>query len=98
VWIDARTFLEARIEGQPRRLDGTDHPVEVYFRDFRQVDGLQIPFILETRVLPVGKTAAGFRDPPVPPERIVIEKAVVNAQIQEALFSRPEIGAASNAQ
>lgn len=27
VWVDAQTFLEAKVEGQPRRLDGTYHPV-----------------------------------------------------------------------
>ena len=43
VWIDAKTFLETKIEGTPRRLDGLEHPVEVYFRDYRNVDGLQIP-------------------------------------------------------
>jgi outer membrane lipoprotein-sorting protein len=96
VWIDAQTFLELKIEGQPRRLDGTDHPVEVYFRDYRQVSGLQIPFVLETQVLPVAKTALGFKDTPVPSERTVIEKVVVNPRLDEALFSKPEIVVASN--
>lgn len=31
VWIAAKTFLEAKIEGQPRRLDGVYRPVEVSF-------------------------------------------------------------------
>jgi hypothetical protein len=97
VWIDAQTFLEAKIEGQPRRLDGVDHPVEVYFRDFRPVNGLQIPFVLETRVLPVGKTALGMRDPPVPPEKVIIEKAVVNPKLDESRFAKPQIGVSSNA-
>jgi len=92
VWIDALSFLEAKIEGQPRRLDGTDHPVEVYFRDYRQVDGLEIPFVLETKVLPVAKTTTGLRDVPVPPERIGIDKVVVNPKFDEALFSKPEAG------
>jgi hypothetical protein len=91
VWVDAKTFLEAKTEGQPRRLDGTDHPVEVYDRDYRTVDGLQIPFVLETRVLPVGKNALGVRDTPVPPERIVIEKVVVNPKVEEKLFSKMEV-------
>jgi hypothetical protein len=95
VWVDAVTFLEAKIEGQPRRLDGTDHPVEVYYRDYRAVDGLQIPFLLETRVLPVGKNALGLRDTPVPPERIVIDKVVVNPKIEEKLFSKMEVPAVS---
>jgi hypothetical protein len=95
VWVDAVTFLEAKIEGQPRRLDGTDHPVEVYYGDYRNVDGLQIPFTLETRVLPVGKNASGFRGTPVPPERIVIDKVVVNPKVEEKLFSKMEAPAVS---
>jgi hypothetical protein len=95
VWVDAKTFLEAKFEGQPRRLDGTEHPVEVYYRDYRTVDGLQIPFVLETRVLPVGKNALGIRDTPVPPERIVIEKVVVNPKVEEKLFSKMEVPAVS---
>jgi hypothetical protein len=97
VWIDAQTFLEAKIEAQPRRMDGTDHPVEVYFRDYRQVDGLQIPFILETRVLPVARVAGGFRDTPVPPERIVINRVVVNPKFDEALFSNLDANAGLSA-
>lgn len=92
VWIDAQTFLEAKMEGQPRRLDGTDHPVEVYFRDYRQVSGLQIPFLLETRVLPVAQTASRMKEPPVPPEKTVIEKVLVNPRLDEARFTKPEIG------
>jgi len=95
VWIDAETFLESKIEGTPRRLDGTEHPVEVYYRDYHTVDGLKIPFVLETRVLPVGRTALGLRDTPVPPEKITIEKVVVNPKLDEKLFSKLEIPSAS---
>ena len=97
VWIDAQTFLEVKMEGQPRRLDGVDHPVEVYLRDYRPVSGLQVPFLLETRVLPVAKTALGLKDPPVPPERTIIDRVVVNPKLDEALFSKPEVAVASNA-
>jgi hypothetical protein len=55
------------------------------------VDGLQIPFLLETRVLPVGTNALGISDTPVPPERIIIEKVVVNPKIEEKLFSKMEV-------
>ena len=95
VWIDTQTFLETKIEGQPRRMDGTDHPTEVYFRDYRTVEGLQIPFALETRIVPVTKTALGFPDVPVPPERTMIEKVIVNPKLDEALFSKLEPGAAA---
>lgn len=91
VWVDADTFLEAKIEGQSRTLDGREHPVEVYYRDYRTVDGLRIPFLLETRVLPVGKNALGLRDTPVPPEKIVIDKVEVNPKFDEQLFSNVEL-------
>jgi hypothetical protein len=95
VWVDAKTFLETKIEGQPRTLDGTEHPVEVYYRDYRTVDGLQIPFVLETRVLPVGRNALGLRDTPVPPEKIVIDKVVLNSKLDEKLFSNVEVATVS---
>ena len=91
VWVDAQTFLEAKIEGTPRRLDGTNHPVEVYYRDYRNVNGLEIPFVLETRVVPVTKNAIGLRDTPVPPERTLIEKVVINPGFDAGLFSKPAI-------
>jgi hypothetical protein len=97
VWIDAETFLEAKIEGQPKRMDGTDHPVEIYFRDYRPVEGLEIPFILETRVLPVAKNALGLRDTPVPPEKIIVDKVVVNPKFDDSLFAKLEVGLAASA-
>jgi len=97
VWIDAQTFLEAKIEGQPRRLDGIYHPVEVYYRDYRPVNGLQIPYVLETKVLPVTPKSAMLKDPAVPPEKVIIDKVVVNPNIEEARFSKPEAGVASKA-
>jgi len=96
VWIDAKTFLEAKIEGTPRRLDGIEHPVEVYYRDYRQVSGLQIPFVLETKVLPVGKTTSRADSTSLPVERIAIEEVEVNPKFDASLFSKPEIQAALN--
>jgi hypothetical protein len=95
IWIDAETFLEAKMEGQSRRLDGVEHPVEIYYRDYRRVDGLQIPYLLETMVLPVTRTAAGPKDPPVPVEKIVIEKITVNPKLDDSLFLKPVVTAAA---
>jgi hypothetical protein len=97
VWVDAETFLEAKMDGQPRRLDSVEHPVEIYFRDYRQVNGLEIPYVLETRVLPVAKTAHGLKDPSVPAEKIVIEKVSVNSKLEDSLFTKPLVTASSNA-
>lgn len=96
VWIDAKTFLEAKIEGAPRRLDGIEHPVEVYYRDYRQVNGLQIPFVLETKVLPVGKPSTREQAIAVPLERIALEGVEVNPKLDASLFSKPDIQTAQN--
>jgi hypothetical protein len=97
VWIDAQTFLETKMGGQPRRFDGVYHPVEVYFRDYHAVNGLQIPFVLETKVLPVAQTGQKSMTPPIPVEKTVIEKVAVNPNLEESRFSKPDVGAASSA-
>ena len=71
--------------------------MEIYYRDYRPVNGLQMPFVLETRVLPVAPTAQGVRSPPVPPEKITLDKVVVNPNLEASRFSKPQIGVASKA-
>src|SRR2546429_259181 len=56
VWVDAKTFLETKIEGTPRRLDGKYHPVEVNYRDYRAVRGLMMAHVMETKVPGVKQT------------------------------------------
>ncbi|MBS0579494.1 MAG: outer membrane lipoprotein-sorting protein [Proteobacteria bacterium] len=77
-WVDAQSFLEVKIEGTPRRLDGRMHPVEVYLRDYRSVAGVQIPHLIETRLEGVERT-----------ERIVVEKAAVNVPLDDGRFAKP---------
>src|SRR4029077_11859670 len=91
VWVDAETFLEAKIEGHPRRLDGTEHPVEIYYRDYRTVDGLRIPFCLDTKVRTVAKTTLGVKDTPVPTEKIIIDNVAVNPKLDEWRFAKLEV-------
>ena len=62
------------------------HPVEVYYRDYRAVSGLQVPFVLETKVLPVTPRMATS----YPTEKIVIEKVVVNPKLDTSLFAKPQ--------
>lgn len=78
VWVDADSFLEVKIEGTPRRLDGKYHPVVTYFRDYRQVNGLVIPYLNETAVEGVKRT-----------EKIKIESVTVNPNLEENLFAKP---------
>ncbi len=95
-WIDAQTFLETKIEGQPRRLDGIEHPVEVYYRDYRQVNGLQIPFVLETRVLQLAKPGSRVSGSTVRVERIAIDNVELNPKLDASIFAKPEVQTASN--
>ena len=77
LWIDAQTFLEVKIEGTPRRLDGRYHAVATYFRDYRPVNGVMVPYLLETAVEGVRQT-----------EKIRIETVAVNPQLDETLFAK----------
>jgi hypothetical protein len=78
MWIDAKTFLDVKLEGVPRRMDGKMHDVYVYQRDFRKVEGVTIPFTIETAV-------AGYPDT----HKMIIEKAAVNPKLDDALFTKP---------
>jgi len=78
VWVDAGTFLETKIEGTPRRLDGKYRPVATYLRDYRSINGLMMPYLLETAVEGVSDT-----------EKIEIESIVSNPKLDDSLFAMP---------
>ena len=77
VWVDAQTFLEVKVDGA-RRLDGKPRPVFTYFRDWRTVDGLLVPHVLET-------TVDGVRGS----ERIRVEHVAVNPPLDASRFEPP---------
>jgi outer membrane lipoprotein-sorting protein len=79
VWVDTQTFLEVKIEGVPRRMDGKMRPVEIYFRDYRPVNGLMVPYVLETTVEGVKQS-----------NKMNIESVVVNPKLEDALFAKPK--------
>jgi len=76
VWIDAGTFLEVKVEGTPRRMDGKLRPVSIYLRDYKNVNGLMVPYVIETAV-------EGNRDT----HRILIENVAVNQKLEDSLFT-----------
>src|SRR5581483_5482056 len=76
VWVDARIFLETKIEGSPRRLDGRYHPVVTYLREYRPEGGLMIAHLIETAVQGVQQT-----------EKIKIEKVAVNPPLDNSRFA-----------
>jgi len=93
LWIDAKTFLEVKIEGAPRRMDGKMHPVEIYYREFGPVSGLTVPHLLETKVL-------GLTPPRTRPKgkmrpnsyKMTIENVVLNPNLDDSRFTKPDLG------
>jgi len=77
-WIDAQSFLEVKVDGTPRKLDRKPHAVSILLRDYRSVDGLMIPHLIETDVQGVQRA-----------ETIRIEKVLVNPRLAESRFAKP---------
>jgi outer membrane lipoprotein-sorting protein len=83
LWVDAATFLEAKISGEPRKLDGRPHDVAIYYRDFRTVNGLKVPYGLETVVAGVSQR-----------HKMAIRTVTVNPPLNDALFAKPSVAVA----
>src|ERR1700730_7023758 len=101
VWVDAETFLEIRYD-RPAGGPGLAAPsgvgaetaagpsaaggaraavgrtVSVVYRDYKTTDGLKIPSLIETGVAPGAQ-----------PDRMVIERVVLNPPLNEQTFSLP---------
>jgi len=75
LWIDAQSFLEIR---RDRSAAGNRRPVSIFYRDYRPVEGLQIPFAIETGTSTQAK-----------PDRMVIERVLLNPPVDEQAFVRP---------
>lgn len=84
VWIDAKSFLDIKVEGSPRRMDGRMHATYVYQSDFRTVQGLVIPFMTQTVV-------DGYPDR----HGMYLDKVTVNPQLAANTFAKPATAAAA---
>ena len=78
VWIDQKSFLDVKVEGTPRRMDGKMHTVWIMQSDFRSVQGVKVPFELETVV-------EGYPDR----HRMQLEKVAVNPKLDDSRFVKP---------
>ena len=83
VWIDAKSYLDVKVEGNPRHMDGRMHNTYVYQSDFRTVQGLVVPFVMQTVV-------DGYPDR----HGMYIDKVTVNPQLAATSFAKPVAGAA----
>jgi len=82
LWIDAGSFLELKMEGEPRKLDGKLRKVAVYFRDYKTEHGLTTPRVQETAVEGVKQTY-----------KMTITRVAVNEPLDDALFQKPQLAA-----
>src|ERR1700730_2651799 len=75
--FDAATYLLVRWQGN-RNVDGKDQPSESSFRDFREVQGVKYPFLIESRAPGTDQS-----------QKIVADKIEVNIPIDAAHFAKP---------
>jgi len=79
VWIDAKTFLDVKYDRTSYRANGEPGIVSVVYRDYKTVEGLQIPSILE-----IGGSTE------LPSARMVIEKIALNPPLDDKVFAKPK--------
>jgi hypothetical protein len=77
VWVDATSFLEVKVEGEPRKLDNRMHSVAVYYRDYKTVAGVTLPQVLETAVEGVPQT-----------HKIKVTSFKVNPALDDGIFAQ----------
>jgi len=78
VWVDTKTYLDIRYDRMADGPAGALRRVSATYADYRTVEGLQIPFLIETPGGP-GKT----------PDKMQIETVVLNAPLDDSTFENP---------
>ena len=76
IWIDAETFLETRYDRPVYGQNGATGMVSVRYRDYKQVEGLAVPSVLE-----IGGEGGGK------PDRMIIDGVALNPKIDDREFS-----------
>jgi len=76
-YFDAATALLLKWEGN-RKVEGKDMPWESFFRDFREVNGLKYPFLVDADAPGTDQS-----------QKIVAEKIEVNIPLDDARFDKP---------
>lgn len=85
IWVDAASFLERKMDGEPRKMDGKLRNVAIYFRDYKTENGLTVPRVLETMV-----------EKDKLPHKMTIEHVAFNQSMDGALFAKPQQAVASS--
>jgi outer membrane lipoprotein-sorting protein len=78
VWVDAQTFLDLKYDRESHASGGSTGTASVFYRNYRTIDGLQIPMTMETGA--EGGNAA---------EKMVIDDVTLNPSLSDAHFEKP---------
>ena len=78
VWIDAQSFLDIKSDRQPANTHGHSGIVTEFYRNYRTIEGLQIPFTIESSVDTTKST-----------DRMVIDKVMLNQSLDDRIFIKP---------
>ncbi|MHA6845391.1 hypothetical protein [Ralstonia syzygii] len=82
VWVDADTFLETKAEHEAHGLLGKPVTVTVYYRDYKAIDAVKLPVVIES------SAGAGHVS-----DKLVIDKVQLNPKLDDGLFERPLVAA-----
>ena len=78
VWVDAKSFLDVMYDDNLRRENGEVFTIATHYRDYRSVDGVNVPTSIEV----VAGGAQGSR-------KMVFKDLAINPSLADAVFSRP---------
>ena len=79
LWVDGETFLDVKLEGAPRHFNGKPRRVFTVYKDFKAVQGLKMPYTLETHI-----------DSAPQVEQLVVEHVTINPTLDPSVFTKPK--------
>lgn len=80
VWVDAKTFLDVKYDRVSRNKFGQSSTVSVFYRNYKTIEGLQIPLLIESGVDTAKAT-----------EKLVIDKVSLNPPLADRMFAKPGV-------
>lgn len=77
VYLDSKNFLELK-RSTKRKRQGTEYEVDIYYNDYKPVQGVMIPHLLENKVKGYPSAA-----------QVTINKVELNTEIDDSIFKMP---------
>jgi outer membrane lipoprotein-sorting protein len=84
IYLDAETYLEIKVASK-RMVRGTEVEGESYLSDYKEVEGLMMPHVMEN-----AQKGSAMR------QKLVIEKVEINPVIDDSIFSMASVAGADS--